>query len=61
MNTIAYLFIIKLINAMVWYTILAILGVFTLIVLSMSIYKACKERAEREEMRKKLKKHWGIK
>lgn len=59
MNTIAFLFIIKLINAIVWYTILAILGVFTLIVLSMSIYKACKERAEREEMRKKIEKTLG--
>lgn len=55
MNTIAFLFVMKVINAIVWYTILAIIGVFTLVVLSMSIYKAFKERAEREEMRKKIK------
>lgn len=59
MNSIAYLFFIKLINAIIWYTILTVIGVFTLIILCMSIYKVIKERVEREEMKKKIEEKLG--
>ena len=53
MNTIAYLFVVKLISAVAWYTVLAILGVFTLSVLVLTLYKMGKERIEREKIKEK--------
>lgn len=55
MNTIAYLFVVKLISAVAWYTVLAILGVFTLSVLVLTLYKMGKERIEREKNKREIK------
>lgn len=53
MKTIMMLIIMQAISRFIWYSIAIIVGAFILIVLIMSLYKAIKERIERENSKKK--------
>ena len=53
MKTIMMLIIMQAISRFIWYSIAIIVGAFILIVLIMSLYKAIKERIEREKSKNK--------